>query len=68
MFGGSSLVLGPDKSHGSALLVVEVRQPGDDAEEDDGEDGGLSLSRELTEPELNFEILSFTDSTGFTSS
>ena len=38
MFGGSSLVLGPDKSHGSALLVVEVRQPGDDAEEDDGEE------------------------------
>ena len=38
MLGGSSLVLGPDKSHGSALLVVEVRQPGDDAEEDDGEE------------------------------
>ena len=49
MSGGSSLVLGPDKSQGSVLLVVEVRQPGDDAEEDEGEEeeaeSGIFLAR-----------------------
>ena len=38
MSGGSGLVLRPDKSHGSALLVIEVRQPGDDPKEYDGEE------------------------------
>ena len=37
MFGGSSLVFWPDKSHGSSLLLIEVWQPGDDGKEDDGE-------------------------------
>ena len=37
MSGGPCLVLGPNKRQRSAVLVVEVGQPGDDGKEDDGE-------------------------------
>ena len=38
MSGGPCLVLGPNKRQRSAVLVVEVGQPGDDGKEDDGEE------------------------------